>query len=96
VFLTIKYIGMTDYNIAIAQFKQFPPIIQLVWIASLIITVNVIILIVYLKYLRAKLRVNYKLATKFQDEHESSLITYLYSGSENEDFSSKQKAVVKI
>ena len=86
---------MTDYNIAIAQFKQFPPIIQLVWIASLIITVNVIILIVYLKYLRAKLRVNYKLATKFQDEHESSLITYLYSGSEDEDFSSDQKAVVK-
>lgn len=45
--------------------------------------------------LRAKLRVNYKLATKFQDEHESSLITYLYSGSEDEDFSSDQKAVVK-
>lgn len=86
---------MNDYNFAIAYFKQFPSIIQLVWIASLIITVNVIILIVYLKYLRAKLRVNYKLEAKFQGEYESSLITYLYSGSENEDFSSDQKAVVK-
>lgn len=86
---------MNEYNFIIEYFNQFPLIIKVVWITSIILMTNVFILIIYLRYLRNKLRVKSSLESKCQIEFESSLISYLYSGNEEEDFSIEQKKIIK-
>lgn len=86
---------MNEYHFAIDYLRHYPLLIQMVWVLSLFIITNIIILIFYLKYLRAKLRVNHKLETKYQGDYESSLINYLYSGNDEEKFSLDQKAIIK-
>lgn len=86
---------MSEYNFIIDYFNQFPLIIKVVWIVSIILMTNVFVLIIYLRYLRNKLRVKSSLESKCQLDFESSLITYLYSGNEEEEFSIEQKKIIK-
>ena len=74
--------------------KEEPPLIQLVWMLSCVLFVIIIILIIYLKFLRTHLRLNEKTVEKYKNEYESKLITYLYSGNEEDEISSEQQSVV--
>ena len=78
----------------IEYFKQSPLIIQFVWAVSCCFFVIIILLIIYLKYLRSHLRENEKIEAKYQKEYESDLITYLYAGNEEEDISPEQQLIV--
>lgn len=78
----------------IEYFKQSPPIIQLVWFISGIFFVIIVLLIIYLNYLRSHLRNNERIETIHQKKYETYLITYLYAGNEEEDISSEQQLII--
>lgn len=77
----------------IEYFKQSPPIIQLAWGISGILFVIIIALIIYLKYLRNRLRINEKIEIRYQKEYEAHLISYLYAGNEGEEISAEQQPI---
>ena len=85
---------MKSYQPFIDYFKNSPAIIQVVWVMIVLFIVIIIILIIYLKLLRSRLRKNEKIVTEYQKEYESDLITYLYSGNEEEEISEEQQAIV--
>lgn len=85
---------MTEIQYVIEYFKQYPPLIQLVWVISGVFLIIIIILISYLKLLRSHLRKNEKIVTKYEKEYELNLITYLYSGNEGEDISSEEQSII--
>ena len=85
---------MKNYQSLLNYLKDSPLIIQVVWVSICIFSVSTVILIIYLKFLRNKLRNNEKLVAEYQKEYESDLITYLYSGNEEEEISEEQQAIV--
>jgi hypothetical protein len=85
---------MNENQYLIEYFKLTPPIIQFTWILSGIFLVIIIPLIIYLKYLRSHLRENEKVVVKYQQEYEEYLVTYLYSGNEDEEISSEQLVII--
>lgn len=85
---------MKSYQYLIDYFENAPTIIQVVWILIVLFLVVIIILIIYLKLLRSRLRKNEKTVTQYQNEYESYLISYLYSGNEEEEISAEQQAIV--
>ncbi|SHG16645.1 hypothetical protein SAMN05443549_102280 [Flavobacterium fluvii] len=70
------------------------PIIVLSWWLSGIFFLIIVLLILYVKRLRNHLRVNAKIEAKYQEEYESCLVTYLYSGNEEEAFSPEQLLII--
>ena len=85
---------MNEFQYLINYFKEYPLLIQIVWIFSGILFVGIIVLIIILKYLRRRLRINGKRKKTYQEKYESLLINYLYSGTEEEGFSQDQLAVI--
>lgn len=75
-------------------FENAPTIIQVVWITSCLLFVSILILTVYLKYLRGRLRRNEKTIAEYQKEYESDLITYLYAGNEEDEISAEQQVII--
>lgn len=69
-------------------------IIQLTWVLSVVFLVFIAMLVIYLKYLRNHLRVNEKIETQYKEQYESWLVTYLYSGNDDEAFSSEQQLII--
>lgn len=86
---------MNEYHYTIGFLSHFPPLIQMVWIASFVILLHISILTIYLKYLRSRLRLNQKLEAKYKESYESSLITFIYSGEEDGVLSLEQKAIIE-
>ncbi|WP_416846201.1 HEAT repeat domain-containing protein [Flavobacterium sp. GB2R13] len=74
--------------------KHSSPIIQLAWSFSCIFFIIIAMLIMYLKYLRNHLRENEKIKAKYQEDYESYLVTYLYSGNEDGSFSPEQQLII--
>jgi hypothetical protein len=85
---------MNDNLHILESLKHSSTIIQLAWVTSGIFVVIIAILIIYLKYLRNQLRVNKKIESKYQENYESYLVTYLYAGNDNEAFSSEQQLII--
>jgi hypothetical protein len=85
---------MESYQYLIDYFENSPTIIKVVWVASSIFIIIIILLVIYLKYLRGHLRKNEKIVTKHQKEYESYLISYLYAGNEEEEISEEQQAII--
>ena len=85
---------MEKYQYVIDYFENAPPIIKMVWISSGIFFVIIIILIIYLKFLRYYLRKNEKIVAQLKIEYESQLITYLYAGNEEEEISVEQQEII--
>lgn len=85
---------MNETQHLIEYFKQSPFIIQLAWIISGVFFVSIVPLIFYLKYLRGHLRENEKIVAKYQNEYEQYLVTYLYTGNEEEEISSDQQLII--
>ena len=78
----------------IDYFNESPPIIQVVWMTSGVFFIIIIPLIFYLKYLRRHLRKKERVTAEYENEYESYLITYLYSGNEDDTFSSEQQLII--
>jgi hypothetical protein len=74
--------------------KQSSPIIQVVWAFSVVFFIIIVLLTIYLKYLRNHLRVNEKTEAKYQEEFETYLVTYLYAGNDDEAFSFEQQIII--
>jgi HEAT repeat protein len=78
----------------INYFNEEPIIIQLVWMLSCLLFVAIIVLIIYIKFLRKHLRDNEKIVTKYSEKNEILLITYLYAENEEGGVSSEQQDVI--
>lgn len=85
---------MKSYQYLIDYFENSPPIIQVVWGVSSVFIIIIILLVIYLKYLRGHLRKNEKIVTKHQKEYESDLISYLYAGNEEKEISEEQQTII--
>lgn len=85
---------MKSYQYLIDYFENAPTIIQMVWISICIFFVSIVILTIYLKFLRNKLRKNEKTVAEYQKEYESDLITYLYAGNEEDEISAEQQIII--
>lgn len=87
---------MNEFKYLIEYFEQFPVLIRVVWILSGILFLIVLVLIVFLKNLRNRLRKNEEITIKYQKEYEANLITYLYSGNEEEEegVSEEQRTII--
>jgi len=70
------------------------PIIGFVWFASALCLLSILILIIYLKYLRTNLRYKERIRETYQIKYELNLITYLYSGNEEEEISADQQIII--
>ncbi|TDE42747.1 hypothetical protein E0I26_12855 [Flavobacterium rhamnosiphilum] len=85
---------MNENVYILENLKQSSPIIQLAWCLSGIFFVIITMLIMYLKYLRNHLRENEKIETKYQEEYETHLITYLYAGNDDDTLSLEQQSII--
>jgi hypothetical protein len=85
---------MKGYQYLIDYFENSPPIIQVVWVVCCVFLVSIVSLVLYLKFLRSKLRKDEKIVAKFQKEYESDLISYLYAGNEEEAISAEQQIII--
>jgi len=84
---------METYQYLLDYFENSPTVIQVVWVLSAVFFISVIILTIYLKILRSRLRKNEKKVAEYQKEYESDLITYLYAGNE-EEISAEQQIII--
>ena len=84
-----------NHNLNILEtLKHSAPIIQLIWGFSFVFFSIIVLLTIYLKYLRNHLRVKEKIEAKYQEEYETYLVTYLYAGNDDEAFSTKQQSII--
>lgn len=85
---------MESYQYLIDYFENSPTIIQAVWAMSAVFLIAVVILTIFLKYLRNHLRKNEKTVAEYQKEYESDLITYLYAGNNEAEISAEQQIII--
>ncbi|WP_426095036.1 hypothetical protein [Flavobacterium sp. DSR2-3-3] len=83
----------TNYYL-IDYFHESPSIIQVAWIISGVFFIILTPLILYLKFLRGHLRKKERVTAEFENDYESSLIKYLYSGNDEEEISAEQKVII--
>ena len=83
----------TNYYL-IDYFNESPSIIQVVWTITGAFFIIITLLILYLKFLRGHLRKKERVTAKLENYFESSLISYLYSGNEEEVISADQKVII--
>ena len=87
---------MNIFQFLIDYFNGEPFIIQVVWITSLVLFLIVIVLIIFLKFLRNNLRGSERIVLKYSKKYELLLITYLYAQNEDGGISSEQESVINI
>ena len=85
---------MVENNYFIKIFEESSLVIQLVWITIIILFFSVILIVIYLKYLRSVLRTNNRLKNKAEKEYEACVINYLYTGNEVDEISAEQQAII--
>jgi hypothetical protein len=78
----------------IEYFKDTPVIIQVVLGISVLLCIVIIILILFLKFLRSHLRNNERVERIYSAKYETELVTYIYSGNEDEEISPEQFAII--
>lgn len=83
----------TNYFL-IDYFTESPSIIQVAWSISVLFFIIIIPLILYLKFLRGHLRKKERITAEFENDYESHLINYLYSGNEEEEISAEQQVII--
>ncbi|WP_426064807.1 hypothetical protein [Flavobacterium sp. DSP2-3-1] len=83
----------TNYYL-IDYFHESPSIIQVAWSISGVFFIILTPLILYLKFLRGHLRKKERVTAEFENDYESSLIKYLYSGNDEEEISAEQKVII--
>src|SRR5690606_30203431 len=86
---------MVDYQYLYDYYSNAPSLIRLVWWVSGILATAIIVLVVFLKYIRFFLRKRSQEAAKFRSEYEALLVEYLYSGDESGKLTEAQESIVK-
>lgn len=84
---------VTLYQFLIDYFKNAPAIIELSWIMSVGLLITIITLVIYLKYIRSKLRYKERIIATYEKKYESDLIEYLYSGNDQEVSPEQQQII---
>ena len=82
------------YQSSIDYLASSPTIIQLSWGLSGIFTFTIFGLALYLKYLRGRLRNKERIQQECQKKYEADLITYLYSGNNEEEITPEQQQII--
>lgn len=82
------------YHYIVDYLKNAPELIQLLWALSAIFTFIIIGLILYLKYLRVRLRSKERIQKVYQKKYESDLIEYLYCGNDEDEINAEQQKIV--
>lgn len=85
---------MNDNLYIFEYLKHSSSIIQFIWGLSGVFFIIIILLTIYLKYLRNHLRVKEKIEAKYQKDYETYLVTYLYAGNDDQTFSSEQQLII--
>ena len=85
---------MNDNLHIFESLKHYPLTIQFVWGLSCVFFIFIVLLTIYLKYLRNHLRINEKIEAKYQEVYESHLVTYLYAGNDDKVFSPEQQVII--
>ena len=85
---------MNVFQFLLDYFEGEPFAIKLVWVASLVLFLIVLILIIFLKLIRTHLRENERIVLKYTKKNELLLITFLYSQNEDGGISSEQELVI--
>jgi hypothetical protein len=85
---------MNAYHSFLDYLEETPTIIQVVWFSSVIFLLLILVLVLYLKYLRSHLRQNERIESVYNKKFESNLITYLYSGNEDEEITAEQLLII--
>jgi len=87
---------MTDFQILIDNYNEYPFLIKFAWAVSAVLSTLIILLTVYLKFVRKLLRNKEADSLKFRNEYEALLIEYLYSGVEEGVISETQKNIIEV
>ncbi|WP_347923975.1 hypothetical protein [Pontimicrobium sp. SW4] len=85
---------MTDFQMLIDNYNDYPFFIKLAWVTSVVLSIAIILLTIYLKFLRKFLRNKEADSLKFRSEYEALLIEYLYSGGDDGEISEIQKIII--
>lgn len=86
---------MIDPQYYIDHYNDFPFLIKLACITSLVIGILIILLMVYLKFVRMFLRAKELESTNYRNDYEAMLIEYLYSGGDDGQISETQQAIIE-
>jgi len=85
---------MVDYQYIYDYYFNTPHLIKWVWWVSTILAISILVLAVYLKFIRLSLRKKSNETIKFKSEYEALLIEYLYSGDETGKLTKPQELIV--
>ena len=86
---------MIDRQFLIDLYSDFPFFVKLALVVSLVLVCIIVILSVYLKFVRTLLRSKELESEKFKINYENLLIEYLYSGNETGQLSSTQINIIE-
>lgn len=86
---------MIDFQILTDNFNEYPYLIKLAWVVSAVLASLIVLLTVYLKFVRTLLRKKEADSLEFRKEYEALLIEYLYSGTEEGRISETQKSIIE-
>lgn len=86
---------MIDFQTLIEYYNQFPFLIKLAWVISVVLFTLIVLLTIYLKFVRTLLRRKEVDTLKFRTEYEALLIEYIYSGDEEGIISDTQKRIIE-
>jgi len=86
---------MIDFQILLEYYNEFPFLVKLAWDFSVVLSILITILIVYLKFVRKHLRKIEVDNLKFKNEYEGLLIEYLYSEEEAVEISEPQQVILE-
>lgn len=85
---------MIDYQYIYDYYNNAPILIKGVWWVSTMLVTVIMVLVVYLKFIRSSLRKKNNETAKFKSEYEVLLIEYLYSGDESGTLSNSQILII--
>ncbi|WP_413998848.1 HEAT repeat domain-containing protein [Flavobacterium sp. W1B] len=82
------------YQYIIDYIKNTSELLLFLWALSAVFALTITGLILYLKYLRVRLKTKERIQKVYQKKYESNLIEYLYSGDEDAEISIEQQKII--
>lgn len=86
---------MIDFQYITDYYNDFPLFVKIAWVTSAVLGSLIILLTVYLKFVRTLLRRKEADSIKFRNEYEAMLIEYLYSGDGSNTISETQQSIIE-
>lgn len=82
------------YNHIVDYLINAPKIIQLTWFLSAVFFIVIIGLIIYLDYVRNRLRIKERILSVYKKKYEIDLIEYLSSGNADQEITKEQQIII--